>query len=124
MKSATPIGSAEINQSSEMDVGENMHELTCASDTFRQVENRNAEMSASALGTLLRRVHEASTHEIENLIDDLQQLHKKLQNDGSRIQHDIEEYTELSQHVMQLTTIIADSVKKLPAAPPITPQVD
>jgi methyl-accepting chemotaxis protein len=77
-------------------------------------------MSAGALGTLLRRVREASTREIEYLIDDLQQLHEKLQSDGSRIQQDVEEYAELSQHVMQLTTIIADSVKKLPAAPGIS----
>ena len=120
MKSANQNGPAEINQSSETDVKGSVHELTLASDTFHQVENSNAEMSASALGTLLRRVREASTREIEDLIDDLQQLHKKLQNDGSRIQHDVEEYAELSQHVMQLTTIIADSVKKLPAAPGIS----
>jgi len=42
-------------------------------------------------------------------------LHKKLETDGDRIQLDIEEYAELNQHVMQLTTIIADSVGKLPA---------
>jgi cell fate (sporulation/competence/biofilm development) regulator YlbF (YheA/YmcA/DUF963 family) len=41
-------------------------------------------------------------------------LDKKLQTNGDRIQHYIEEYAELNQQVMQLTTIISDSVKKLP----------
>jgi hypothetical protein len=42
-------------------------------------------------------------------------LHKKLQTDGDRIQLDIMEYTDLNQHVRQLTTIVSDSVGKLPA---------
>jgi hypothetical protein len=49
-----------------------------------------------------------------NLVDELQALDKKLQIDGDRIQHDIEEYAGLNQQVMQLTTIISDSVKQLP----------
>jgi hypothetical protein len=40
-------------------------------------------------------------------------LRKKLQSDGERIQNDIARYAELSQQVMQLTTIISDNVKKL-----------
>jgi len=42
-------------------------------------------------------------------------LHKKLQIDGDRIQLDIEEYADLNHRVMQLTTIVADSVGKFPA---------
>jgi hypothetical protein len=53
---------------------------------------------------------------IANLISELQTLRKKLQTDGDRIQRDIAEHAELSQQVMQLTTIISDSVKKLPRA--------
>ena len=52
--------------------------------------------------------------EIANLISELQTLRKKLQTDGDRIQRDIAEHAELNQQVMQLTTIISDSVKKLP----------
>lgn len=71
---------------------------------------------------MLRRVSEASRREIENLVSELQTLDKKLlQTDGNRIQRDIEEYAELSQHVMQPTTIIADSVKNLPSAAGISP---
>ena len=56
---------------------------------------------------------EASTREVEGLIDELRGLRKKLQSDGERIQSEIAKYAELSQAVMQLTTIISDNVKKL-----------
>jgi hypothetical protein len=120
MKSAKPNGSSEINRSSEMDLGGNIRELTRASDALPQVENRDGEIAADGLGTLLRRVSEASRREIENLVGELQTLDKKLLTDGNRIQRDIEEYAELSQQVMQLTKIIFESVKKLPAASSIS----
>jgi hypothetical protein len=79
-----------------------------------QTESSDGEMPGKHLGTLLRQVSIASTGEIERLIVELKMLHKKLQTDGDRIQHDIEKHAELSQEVMQLTKIISDSVKKLP----------
>jgi hypothetical protein len=85
-------------------------ELTRADTAFRHIENGNDETSSSDLGTLLRRVAEASTHEVELLIDELHGLRKKLQSDGDRIQSDIERYAELSQGVMQLAAIISDGV--------------
>jgi DNA repair exonuclease SbcCD ATPase subunit len=120
MKLAKPIVSAEIKQSSEMDVRGNVHGLPRAAEPFRPAETRDDDISANGLGTLLRRVSETSTREIENLIDELEGLRKKLQSDGTRIQRDIAEYAELSQQLMQLTSIIADSVKKLPGIPGIT----
>jgi hypothetical protein len=79
-------------------------------------------MSGDNLGTLLRRVSEASNREIETLIDELHGLRKKLEIHGDRIQSDIARYAELSQGVMQLTTIISDNVKKLPpGAPDVNP---
>jgi hypothetical protein len=63
---------------------------------------------------LLRQASKTSTGEIDNLISELQTLRRKLQTDGDRIQRDIAKFAELSQQVMQLTTIISDSVKKLP----------
>jgi hypothetical protein len=44
-------------------------------------------------------------------------LLKKLESDGVRIQLDIEEYAKLNQRVMQLTSIVVDSVGKLPDPP-------
>jgi hypothetical protein len=63
----------------------------------------------------VHRLSEAPRREIECLVAKLTTLHKKLQIDGDRIQLDIEEYADLNQRVMQLTTIVADSVGKLPA---------
>ena len=59
----------------------------------------------------------ASTREVESLIDELHGLRRKLESDGARIQSDIAKYAELSQAVMQLTTIISDNVKNLDLSP-------
>ena len=97
--------SSEENESSK-------RELTSTRHTFRQVENSAWETEAHNVGTLVRRLSEAPRREIKCLVGKLMTLHKKLETDGDRIQLDIEEYAELNQHVMQLTTIIADSVGK------------
>jgi hypothetical protein len=120
MNIARPVGSAEIEKSLEVEIAGNVHELARSSGAvFRSAENGDGETSTDNLATLLRRVADASTREVDSLIVDLQALRRKLNTDGSRIQRDISEYTELSQQVMQLTNIISESVKKLPAAPGI-----
>jgi hypothetical protein len=82
-----------------------------------QIERSDGEMPGEHLGTLLHQVSKVSMGEIDNLISDLQTLRRKLQTDGDRIQRDIREYAELSQQVQQLTTIISESVGKLPRGP-------
>jgi hypothetical protein len=113
MRIAEPIGFTETDKSLEMDIGRNVHDLTHANAAFRQSENGD-EMSANNLGTLLRRVTELSTREIESLINELQGLRKKLETDGDSIQGAIARHSELSQGVVQLTAIISDNVKRLP----------
>lgn len=85
-----------------------------------QTESIDGEMPGQHLGTLLGQVSKTSMGEIDSLISELQTLRRKLQTDGERIQREISEYAELSQQVMQLTTIISDSVKKLPRGPTIS----
>jgi hypothetical protein len=80
----------------------------------RQPESSDGDMSGEQLGNLLRQVSKTSVGEIDGLLGELQTLRRKLQTDGDRIQRDIAEHAELSQHAMQLTKIISDSVKKLP----------
>ena len=111
-----PLVFAE-DKSSELEAGWHIHRPARAA--FRQTESGDGELSAENLGNLLRRVSKTSMGEIDNLIGELQTLRRKLQTDGDRIQRDIAEYAELSQQVMQLTTIISDSVKKLPRGPGI-----
>ena len=115
MKSAKLNDSTKISQSSEIDVGGNIHELlTRASDVIRQADIAGDEIAVNSVAPFLRRVSEASRREIKHLVDALQTLDKKLQTDGDRIQRDIEEHTELSAHVLQLTTIVSESVNSLP----------
>ncbi len=106
--------SDEIDESSEIKVLD-IHELMRDSATFRQAESSDGETLAN-LRTLLGRVAETSTREIDNLIGELQSLREKLWDDANRIQRDIEEYAALSQQVMQLTKIISESMRKVPNA--------
>jgi hypothetical protein len=83
-------------------------------------ESSNGGLSGEHLGNLLAQLARTSLSEIDGLISELQTLRRNLQADGDRIERDIANYAELSQQVMQLTTIISDSVKKLPGTPGIS----
>jgi hypothetical protein len=115
-----PIGQAtepESDKSLETDMERNIHELKRAgAATFSQADNNNAKMTANDLATLLGRVSDVSTREIENLIGELRGLREKLKTDCDRIQGDIAEYAELTQGAMQLTANISDSANILPSA--------
>ncbi len=73
-------------------------------------------MPTENLSDLLGRVSKNSTGEIDNLMDDFARLRGTLQTDGERIQREIEEYSRLSQQVMQLTKTISESVEKFRAS--------
>jgi hypothetical protein len=119
-----PLDSAELDKSAETEVEGNIRELVRRDSAgLRQPGDNDSEMIASNVSSLLRRVSGTSTREIDNLINELQTLREKLRTDGSRVQRDIVEYASLSQSVMQLTKIIAESltqVKSLPDAPSIS----
>ena len=102
-------GSTNTNESSEMVFRETICDLTSANDAVY------GEVEAAGAGILVNRLAEAPRREIEDLIAKLMTFLEKLETDGVRIQTDIEEYAKLNQRVMQLTTIVADSVGKLPA---------
>jgi hypothetical protein len=106
-------GSSKINDSSEIDFSENICELASA----RQVKKSDGDTEVQDAGTLLNRLSEAPRREIEDLVGKLTTFLRKLENDGGRIQLDIEKYAKLNQRVMQLTTIVVDSVGKLPDPP-------
>ena len=73
-------------------------------------------MPTENLSDLLGRVSENSTSQIDDLVGDFGRLREKLRTDRERIQRDIEEYTALSQQVMQLTKIISENVEKVRAS--------
>jgi hypothetical protein len=90
--------------------------LASANASTWQSEREDAQIPTGNLGSMLGEVSKASMEEIDRLISELQTLRRKLQTDGERIERDIATYAELSQQVLQVTTIITDSVKKLPGA--------
>jgi len=73
-------------------------------------------MPSENLSELLGRVSENSTSQIDDLVGDFGRLREKLRTDGERIQREIEEYSRLSEHVMQLTKTISGSVEKVRAS--------
>ena len=111
---------AEIDKTSDMEVGKAVQESAHGSTAFRHAETTDYLTSADNLSKSLRRVLEAPMSEVDSLLSELQTLRKALQITSDRIQRDIEEYVALSQHVMQLTTIISESVKKLPGIPNVS----
>jgi hypothetical protein len=104
----TPPGADESKESSEVEIRRDTRE---ARD---QIDRGDLKVSAAELAAVLRRMSDASISEVEQLISQLQKLRTRLQNASYRIQADIAEYSELSQQTMQLTSIIVDSVRKLP----------
>jgi hypothetical protein len=113
-------GPAEIGRSSPMEAEENIRVFMRGDAALRQIKDSDGEASDETLNGLLGRVSEISTLEVDNLIDELQRLRRRLQTDSNRIQSDIAKYTALSEQVMQLTKIISESMQKLPDAPNIS----
>jgi methyl-accepting chemotaxis protein len=79
----------------------------------RVARSDDVQMPPENLSDLLGRVSENSTGEIDSLIGEFERLRRKLQTDGDRIQHEIEEYNALSQQVMQVTKAISESVREV-----------
>jgi len=77
-------------------------------------ERSDLKASAEEVAASLRGLSDGAIREVDQLINQLQKLRTRLQSANNRIQHDIAEYSELSQQTMQLTAIIVDSVRKLP----------
>ena len=73
-------------------------------------------MPTENLSELLGRVSENSASQIDDLVGDFGRLKERLRTDAERIQREIEEYSRLSEQVMQLTKTISGSVEKVRAS--------
>ena len=104
----------EIDNSLESEIGRNIHELKRDSIASSHQKDATRESSADDLEILVRQMTERSTREIETLIDELHSLRKKLENDNDLIERAIAQHSQFSQGAMQLATMIADNVKRLP----------
>jgi len=108
------IGAAEIEDFLEAEIGKNIRESKRTDPASPRQDNPTGDKLADDLGTLFRRMAKRSMSEVDSLIDELKGLRKKLETDGDLIERAITQHSTHSQGVMQLTTIIADNVKKLP----------
>ena len=109
-------GLTEIDDFLKTEIGRNIHDLKRANSASPHQENARGDNSADDLGILFRGITERATREVEDLIDELHNLRKKLEADGDLIKRAIERHSQLSQGAMQLTTILADNVKRLPTS--------
>jgi hypothetical protein len=82
----------------------------------RVAERENDQMPTENLSELLGRVSENSASQIDGLVGDFGRLREKLRTDAERIQREIEEYSRLSEQVMQLTKTISGGVEKVRAS--------
>ena len=72
---------------------------------FGRTDDKGAQAS-----TLINRVTLESTLEIDRLIEDLNKLRRRLEDEGNRVQRDLANHSAFSQSVIQLTTIVSDSM--------------
>jgi len=121
MTNVDPVGSVQHKSSELEKSGRDIHKPAHAVAVVQQAESIDQETSPEHLSTTLRQISKSSISEVSQLINELQILQKKLETDGARIERDIQAYAGLSQQVMQITSIITDSVKKLPTSPGIVP---
>ena len=82
----------------------------------RVAEREDDQMPTENLSELLGRVSENSASQIDDLVGDFGRLREKLRTDGERIRREIEEYSRLSEQVMQLTKTISERVEKVQAS--------
>jgi hypothetical protein len=88
---------------------------------------RRSDDNGGQASSLMERVTLESTFEIDRLIDDLNKLRQRLEDEGNRLQRDLADHSSFSQSVIQLTNIVSDSmaqVKMVSDAPSIDTKVD
>jgi hypothetical protein len=111
------MSTTDIVRPSASRVVEESNESQRGGPALRRAQSIDYEISADDLDTLLRQALGTPTREIDNLISEFDALRKKLRTDANRIQREIAEYAELSQHVRQMTAIIHETVKKMSGDP-------
>jgi hypothetical protein len=78
--------------------------------SLRRAPETDSELVANNIMSLLQRVAGTSVKDIDRLISELETLREILQEQGARVEHELTEYTHLSQSAMESTKIIAESL--------------
>jgi hypothetical protein len=82
-------------------------------DVLRERKARLSDVSSETnndYSSLVSGISVGSVHEIDHLIDGLQGLREKLNNDGENLHRQIVQYAAFSQSVIELTKIVSDGM--------------
>jgi hypothetical protein len=85
--------------------------------------DKESEMAASSINSVLQRASTSSVQEIDKLIVELQTLGDTLHKEGARVQHEIVQYSSLTRGALKSTKVITESLtrfKKAPDAPALS----
>ena len=85
--------------------------------------DKESEMAASSINSVLQRASTSSVQEIDKLIAELQTLGDTLHKERARVQHEIVQYSSLTRGALKSTKVIAESLtqfKKAPDAPALS----
>jgi hypothetical protein len=91
------------------------------------LRDKKANVSASGsndsegdvgLTSMISEISFRSVQEIDRLIDGLQGIRQKLDDDGHRIQRDIGRYASFSQSIVDLTKIVTDGMTAIKTTAP------
>jgi len=82
-------------------------------DVLRERKARLSDVSRETnndYSSLVSGISVRSVHEIDHLIDGLQGLREKLNNDGDHLHRQIAQYAAFSQSIIELTKIVSDGM--------------
>jgi ElaB/YqjD/DUF883 family membrane-anchored ribosome-binding protein len=89
--------------------------------------DKDSDMAASSINSVLQRASTNSVQEIDNLIAELQSLGDTLHKERARVQREIVQYSSLTRAALKSTKVIAESLtqfKKPADAPALSDSED
>ena len=72
--------------------------------------SNETEVASIEASSLVSQISGQSIREIDHLIEGLEGVRKKLDDEGDRIQHDIGEYGTFSRSIIELTKIVSEGM--------------
>jgi hypothetical protein len=111
---AFPRDIAEHDQPVETNVEAEIHEFArpdVVASPGSQTESDN-HLVASNINSVLQGATATSVQEIEKLISELQALRDMLHSEAARVQHEIVQYSNLTQAALQSTKTITESLEQ------------
>lgn len=81
------------------------------------ITDAGADAAVNNVNTLIQRVAGASAHEIDNLINELENLRGLMHEEGQRVQRDLANFAKLSQTAMKSTRIISENLAQWKRSP-------